>query len=595
MGRSYSSSSFGGDCYGSSVSSSSYSCGNCGRPGHNSRTCSYSSTSSSHHCSTCGRSGHNSRTCPYDNGRTLQSFADSYSSSSSSGSYSCSNCGQSGHNSRTCNYAAPAVVHACGTCGQSGHNSRTCAASIPSNSRKCSNCNEVGHYVSTCPAAARQHKCAVCRQSGHNAVTCPDKCQRCSGASHLIQHCPRKPCTRCHKQGHDSKSCDVCSHCSKVHDKDKCPKKIARVPLEKSGVKGETDAAHIFANEMANEILLYKLGPNYSEQTRKDIAKQLAKAANLRIKSIEGNRSVDRSNDRKIKDCMSTGKPLTKEALFRASLQYEILLLSEGLPSNFRDTALAKYGNLYWEDASGKRVYVAECADSKTRNLLRGRSSLAPVAAAAVDDVKEDPFDFTAPAPVVDHFKPRAAVSSHEVHSQVEGNCDFCGRASVALSDDWSGDVQLCVECVAGGFNYPPRSIGGGCEQKVVHQVDVAQSESREKEPQTISRAAVSSHEVHSQVEGNCDFCGRAAVALSDDWSGDVQLCVECVAGGFNYPASSIGGGNEQKVVQVVKSDLHQAKSHVISCDMCAKSVFKAESVEIGDLTVCLECYGATL
>ena len=43
---------------------STYHCSNCGRAGHNKRTCTLHSKSV-YHCSNCGRGGHNKRTCTY--------------------------------------------------------------------------------------------------------------------------------------------------------------------------------------------------------------------------------------------------------------------------------------------------------------------------------------------------------------------------------------------------------------------------------------------------------------------------------------------------------------------------------------------------
>jgi len=40
--------------------------------------------------------------------------------------YRCSNCGKLGHNIRTCDYVKKRVYH-CSNCGKAGHNSRTCS------------------------------------------------------------------------------------------------------------------------------------------------------------------------------------------------------------------------------------------------------------------------------------------------------------------------------------------------------------------------------------------------------------------------------------------------------------------------------------
>ena len=90
-------------------------------------------------------------------------------------------------------------------------------------------------------------------------------------------------------------------------------KKVPRIFARKLGVQGKTDAAHKLANEVVNEMLSHKPGRPYSEEARKGISKQFAGAYNLRIKSVHGNRVVDREHDQRIMEAMNDGSPLDKK------------------------------------------------------------------------------------------------------------------------------------------------------------------------------------------------------------------------------------------------------------------------------------------
>jgi hypothetical protein len=76
-------------------------CKNCGKEGHNTRTC-----GTARRCSQCGKPGHYTPTCPFN--KPLRY---------------CANCGKSGHYLTSC----PGVEgRHCSKCGRSGHYAATC-------------------------------------------------------------------------------------------------------------------------------------------------------------------------------------------------------------------------------------------------------------------------------------------------------------------------------------------------------------------------------------------------------------------------------------------------------------------------------------
>jgi hypothetical protein len=94
---------------------------------------------------------------------------------------------------------------------------------------------------------------------------------------------------------------------------------------EKRGNKEDgTDAAHILSFQVMEAII-----KDIQMLTRQDLDKLSAflnRSFNLRIKSVKGNRSIDKKLDNEIVSAFSTGSTLTSPAFARARRQVRILL-----------------------------------------------------------------------------------------------------------------------------------------------------------------------------------------------------------------------------------------------------------------------------
>ena len=73
------------------------------------------------------------------------------------------------------------------------------------------------------------------------------------------------------------------------------------IPSEKTGsLEDQTDSAHILSYEVLIACLEHKIGPKYGEENWNKIQRILNQEKNLRIKSQNGNRVIDRKLDGQI-------------------------------------------------------------------------------------------------------------------------------------------------------------------------------------------------------------------------------------------------------------------------------------------------------
>lgn len=103
--------------------------------------------------------------------------------------------------------------------------------------------------------------------------------------------------------------------------KEKLDRNLAK--NEKTGVFGETDAAHKFSWEVMNHIYTSSPGRPVNHETEREIARQMNAEENLRIKTIDGNRKLDHRRDLEIIAAMEHQRAIENQAtIFRAQQSY---------------------------------------------------------------------------------------------------------------------------------------------------------------------------------------------------------------------------------------------------------------------------------
>jgi len=101
----------------------------------------------------------------------------------------------------------------------------------------------------------------------------------------------------------------------------------------------KTDAAHILSFELANHIIRAKPGKKFGEKTQHEISASLNANDNLREKSINGNRVIDKSLDSEIIAASKNGALLSAPAASRARAVSRILMNSKNkLPQSVIET-----------------------------------------------------------------------------------------------------------------------------------------------------------------------------------------------------------------------------------------------------------------
>lgn len=78
----------------------------------------------------------------------------------------------------------------------------------------------------------------------------------------------------------------------------------------KSGVKGHSDAAHIFSYGLLNTINTHTSGRPLSARTERELHRDMNHSTNMRLKSEYGNRVLDERRDARIARAFVEGSPI---------------------------------------------------------------------------------------------------------------------------------------------------------------------------------------------------------------------------------------------------------------------------------------------